>query len=80
MPGEANVPQNTTEQVKEIPFHLISTVIADQVRKKRASVFFLITVEKTFHNYYIITVETRDEYALRVNQEAPARTEGDGHG
>ena len=80
MPGEANVPGNTTEQIKDIPLYLISTVIGDQIKKKRESVFFLITVEKTFHNYYIITVETRDEHALRVNQVAPARTEGDGHG
>jgi hypothetical protein len=79
MPGEENVLGNTTEQIKEIPLYLISTIIGDQIRKKRESVF-LITVEKKFHHRYTITVETRDEYALRVNQEAPARTEGDGHG
>jgi hypothetical protein len=79
MPGEAKAPEISTEKIEGIPLYLITTTIADQIRKKRESVF-LITVEKKFHHRYTVTVETRDEYTLRVNQEAPARTEGDGHG
>jgi hypothetical protein len=79
MPGEEKAAEISTEKIEGIPLYLITTTIADEIRKKRESVF-LIMVEKKFQHRYTVTVETRDEYALRVNQEAPARTEGDGHG
>jgi len=79
MPGEAEIPETITEKINEIPLYLISTVITDQVRKKGESVFE-IRVQKKFRHYYTITVDTRDEYALRVNKEALTQTEGEGHG
>ena len=79
MPGEANATEILTEKIDGIPLYLIPTTIAGQIKKKRESVFQIKVERKFFHRYTII-VETRDEYALRVNQEAPARTEGDGHG
>ena len=79
MPGEADILEIIPEKFNEIPLYLISTIIIDQVKKKGESVFE-IRVQKKFCNCYTITVDTRDEYALRVNQEALAQTEGDGHG
>ncbi|MDO8874255.1 MAG: hypothetical protein Q7V05_16245 [Methanoregula sp.] len=79
MPGEANVSEIIPEKIDGIPLYLIATTIAGQIKKKRESVF-QITVERKFFHGYTIIVETRDEYALRVKQEAPAHTEGDGHG
>ncbi len=79
MPVEANVPEILTEKIDGIPLYLIPTTIAGQIRKKRESVF-QIKVERKFFHSYTITVETRDEYAQRINQEALAYTEGKGHG
>ena len=79
MPGEANVAEILTEKIDGIPLYLIPTTIAGQIRKKRESVFQIKVERKFFHNYTVI-VETRDEYALRVNKEALAHTEGEGHG
>jgi hypothetical protein len=79
MPGEANVAEILTERFDGIPLYLISTTIAGQIRKKRESVFQIKVERKFFHSYTII-VETRDEYALRVNKEALAHVEGEGHG
>ncbi|MDP2797983.1 MAG: hypothetical protein Q8N94_10815 [Methanoregula sp.] len=79
MPGEANAMEILTEKIDGIPLYLISTTIAGQIKKKRESVFQIKVERKFFHSYTII-VETRDEYALRVNQEALAYTEGEGHG
>ncbi len=79
MPGEANVAEILTEKIDGIPLYLISTTIAGQIRKKRESVFQIKVERKFFHSYTII-VETHDEYALRVNQEALAHVEGEGHG
>jgi len=79
MPGEGKQSGISTEIINGIPLYLIPKTIADQIRKKRESVF-LIAVEKKFHHRYTIIVETYDEYALRVNQQAPAHEEGDGHG
>ena len=79
MPGEANAMEILSEKIDGIPLYLIPTTIAGQIRKKRESVFQIKVERKFFHSYTII-VETRDEYALRVNQEALAQTEGDGHG
>ena len=77
MPGEANVTEISTEKIDGIPLYLISTTIAGQIRKKRESVFQIKVERKFFHRYTII-VETRDEYALRINQEAHAHIEGEG--
>ena len=79
MPGEADISETIIDKINEIPLYLISTIITEQVKKKGKSVFE-IRVQKKFCNCYTITVDTRDEYALRVNQEALAQTEGDGYG
>ena len=79
MPGEADISETIIEKIHEIPLYLIATTISNHVKMKGKSVFE-IRVQKKFCNCYTITVDTRDEYALRVNQEALAQTEGDGHG
>lgn len=79
MPGDAKIPKIITEKINEIPLYLIATTISNHVKMKGESVI-QIRVQKQFHNHYTITVDTRDEYALRVNQEALTHTEGDGHG
>ncbi|MDO8872295.1 MAG: hypothetical protein Q7V05_06145 [Methanoregula sp.] len=79
MPGEEGKSGVTTEKIENIPLYLIPKTIADQIRKKGKAVF-QIMVEKTFHNSFTIIVGTGDNYALQDDQEAPARTDGDGHG
>ena len=63
----------TAGQIDGIPLFLIPKTIAEQIRKKRESVF-LITVERKFMHQYTVIVETHDEYDRRVNPEAPLRS------
>jgi hypothetical protein len=79
MPDAATDSARTSERIKDIPLYLIPKTIADQIRKKRESVF-QITVERRLYHRYTVIVETYDEHVQRVNQEALARSEGDGHG
>jgi len=60
----------TAEQIDGIPLFLIPKTIAEEIRKKRESVF-LITVKRKFMHRYTVIVETRDEYDRRVNPEVP---------
>ena len=79
MPDEGCKPAVTTEKIEGIPLFLIPKAIADQIRKKGDAVF-QIQVERKFHHRYTVKVETLTEHMQRVNQEEPAREEGDGHG
>jgi len=69
----------TTEKVEGIPLYLIPKAIADQIKKKGHSVFQIL-VTKKFKHRYTVKIETSDEYAKRMQEEDPAREEGDGHG
>ena len=66
MPEAAANGSATAEQIEGIPLFLIPKTIAEQIRKKRKSVF-LITVERNFMHQYTVIVETHDEYDRRVN-------------
>ena len=79
MPDERGPPNITSEQISDIPLHLIPKTIAEQIKVKHESVF-QITVKKKFYNRYTVIVETRNEHDERVHQEDPARSEGDEHG
>jgi len=79
MPDEEHNLFVTTEKVEGIPLFLIPKTIADQIRKKGDAVFQIL-VERKFHHRYTVNVETLNEHTQRVNQEDPAREEGDGHG
>jgi hypothetical protein len=47
-----------TQQIPDIPLHLIPKTIADVIRGKHASLY-RITVRKMFRNRYTLTIETR---------------------
>ena len=79
MPNEDKIPAGSTEKIEGIPLYLIPKAIADQIRKKGDAVFQIL-VERKFHHKYTVNVETLNEHTQRVNQEEPAREEGDGHG
>jgi len=79
MPIDAKTPTGTTENIDGIPLYLIPKTIADQIRKKGDAVFQIL-VERKFHHKYTVKVETLIEHTQRVNEEEPARKEGDGHG
>ncbi len=79
MPGEEKKPEVTTEKIEDIPLYLIPKAIADQIKKKGHSVFQIL-VTKKFKHRYTVKIETSDEYAKRIQEEDPAREEGDGHG
>ena len=79
MPDEKQKPEVSTEKIEGIPLYLIPKAIADQIKKKGEAVFQIL-VERKFHHRYTVKVETFDEHAERVKQEAPAPEESDGHG
>lgn len=79
MPDEEKKPDVSVEKIEGIPLYLIPKAIADLIKKKGKSVFQII-VERKFHHRYTVKVETLTEHMQRVNQEEPAREEGDGHG
>ena len=79
MPDEEKKPEITTEKIEGIPLYLIPKAIADQIKKK-GELVFKILVERKFHHRYSVKVETFEEHAQTVNQEDPAREEGEGHG
>ena len=79
MPDEEKQPEITTEKIEGIPLYLIPKAIADQIRKK-GKLVFKILVERKFHHRYSVKVESFEEHSQTVNQEDPAREEGDGHG
>jgi hypothetical protein len=73
VPEAAAKGSGTAEQIEGIPLFLIPKIIAEQIRKKRESVF-LITVTRNFMHRYTVIVETRDEYDTRVNPKVPLRS------
>lgn len=79
MPVEEKNVEATIEKIEDIPLYLIPKAIADQIKKKGHSVFQIL-VTKKFKHRYTVKIETSDEYAKRMQEEDPAREEGDGHG
>ena len=73
VPDAAAYGSGTAEQIDGIPLFLIPKTIAEQIRKKRESVF-LITVKRNFMHQYTVIVETHDEYDRRMNPEVPVRS------
>lgn len=68
MPAEAACPGGTTETVEGIPLYLIPRVIAEQIKKRRETVFS-IRVERRFNHRYTVIVVAREEHEERVKQE-----------
>ena len=58
MPGEMLPRDIRTQQIPDIPLHLIPKTIADLIKGKHASLY-RITVKKMFRNRYTLTIETR---------------------
>ena len=60
MPGDAVCTGGATETVEGIPLYLIPRVIAEQIRKRRETVYS-IRVERRFNHRYTIVVVAREE-------------------
>jgi hypothetical protein len=58
MQGEPVTRDIRTQQIPDIPLHLIPKTIADVIRGKHTSLY-RITVRKMFRNRYTLTIETR---------------------
>jgi hypothetical protein len=58
MPGETVPRAFTSNQILDIPLHLLPKTIADQIKGKHTSVY-RITAMKTFQNRYMVIIETR---------------------
>jgi len=65
MPGECACTGGATETVEGIPLYLIPRVIAEQIKKKRETVFS-IRVERRFNHRYTIIVVARGEQEERI--------------
>jgi hypothetical protein len=58
MPGETVPRAFTSNQISDIPLHLLPKTIADQIKGKHTSLY-RITAMKTFQNRYMVIIETR---------------------
>lgn len=58
MPGETVPRAFTSDQISDIPLHLLPKTIANQIKGKHMSVY-RITAMKTFQNRYMVIIETR---------------------
>ncbi len=58
MPGDSVPRDIRTQQIPDIPLHLIPKTIADVI-KGRCTSLYRITVKKMFRNRYTLTIETR---------------------
>ena len=58
MPGDSGLRDIRTQQIPDIPLHLIPKTIADVI-KGRCTSLYRITVRKMFRNRYTLTIETR---------------------
>ena len=60
-----------TQQIPDIPLHLIPKTIADVIRGKHTSLY-RITARKMFRNRYTLTIETRKRaYRRFAHQNRP---------
>jgi hypothetical protein len=71
MPGEPAPRDIRTQQIPDIPLHLIPKTIADVI-KGRCTSLYRITVRKMFRNRYTLTIETRKRaYRRFAHQKGP---------
>jgi len=68
MPAEAGCMGGATETVEGIPLYLIPRVIAEQIKKKRETVFS-IRAERRFNHRYTIVVVAREEHETRAKPQ-----------
>jgi hypothetical protein len=68
MPGETVPRDIRTQQIPDIPLHLIPKTIADVI-KGRCTSLYRITVKKMFRNRYTLTIETRKRAYRRFAQQ-----------
>jgi hypothetical protein len=67
MPGKPVPRDIRTQQIPDIPLHLIPKTIADVI-KGRCTSLYRITVKKMFRNRYTLTIETRKRAYRRFAQ------------
>ena len=79
MPGETVLRAFTSDQISDIPLHLIPKTIADLIKGKQKSLY-RITAMKTFQNRYMLIIETRKRTRRKVphgdQPECPDRESG----
>ena len=79
MPGETVPRAFTSDQIADIPLHLIPKTIADLIKGKHKSLY-RITAMKTFQNRYMLIIETRKRTRRKVHHgdlpECPDRESG----
>jgi hypothetical protein len=68
MPGEPVLRDIRTQQIPDIPLHLIPKTIADVI-KGRCTSICRITAKKMFRNRYTLTIETRKRASRRFAQQ-----------
>jgi hypothetical protein len=71
MSAEATCTGGVTETIEGIPLYLIPRVIAEQIKKRRETVFSL-RVERRFNHRYTITVVAREERGEQAKKEKGA--------
>lgn len=68
MSADAACTGGVTETIEGIPLYLIPRVIAEQIKKRRETVFSL-RVERRFNHRYTITVVARAERETKLQNE-----------
>ena len=68
MPSDPVPRDIRTQQIPDIPLHLIPKTIADQIRGKHTSLY-RITIKKMFRNRYTLTIETRKRTRRKLHHE-----------
>jgi hypothetical protein len=72
MPGDSVPATHISQQIHDIPLHLIPKTIADVIRGRCTSLY-RITAKKMFRNRYTLTIETRKRaYRRFAHQQGPA--------
>ena len=79
MPDTNTPHEDSTETIKGVPLCLVPKIIADQVVRKRDTVF-QITINREFYRCFTVIVKTRDERIPKVRRKGPGRPDGDRHG
>ena len=74
MPGETVPRDIRTQQIHDIPLHLIPKTIADLI-KGRCTSLYRITVRKMFRNRYTLTIETRKRAYRRFAHQKSLATD-----
>jgi hypothetical protein len=68
MPGDSVPRDLRTQQIPDIPLHLIPKTIAELIKGKHTSLY-RITAKKMFRNQYTLTIETRKRAYRRFAQQ-----------